>query len=244
VTQQELADVRVRVRERLTAFPGRTREHAGRVFLACDDYQNWDGRVAQPLTAVTGVTPASWNAWIAANGGVDAQLAGVRVAPFDVLRHDDFVVVADDEKRLRQQTARRHDFERIRPWLVDLGPTRDRPALTGMAAFVARRAEFGTDVLAYGVDLFQLKAAIDQLQTRFFKGLPILFQDLGQNLDRALGQLGLVVATFNRLAAVDPHGEPISLDDVERSADAGVASFVEGMTNAARRRTLQALGAL
>jgi hypothetical protein len=244
VTQQELADVRLSVRERLTAFPGRTREHAGRVFLACDDYQNWDGRAAQPLTEVTGVTPASWNAWIAANGGVDAQLAGVRVAPFDVLLRDDFIVVVDDEKRLTQQTTRRHHFDRIRSWLVELGPTRDRPALTGSAAFVARRAALGSDVLAHGVALFQLKAAIDRLQTRFFEGLPILFQDIHQNLDRAIEQLGRVVALFNRVAAVASRGETLSLDDVERLADAGVASLVEGMTNAARRRTLQALAAL
>jgi hypothetical protein len=203
---------RDQMRVTFDTFKGKTRTLQGRTLLSFADIQAWTTRRSKPLKTATGITSASWRAWIDAHGGPGtATLAGVPVGYFSTLPDGDYYAVEDDDERRTKQNDRLLLFDRLRPWLVNKAEVEGREYITsrhrdevmatmlpfGLMGFKTRIADWRVRAMAHASEVFRSKAAIAQIQTKHFEGQTVLFPDVEQDLARQIQMLEEVVAVFN-----------------------------------------------
>ena len=173
----------------LSRFPGRTKEIAGRSCLHLDDYRAWPERKAGgKLEFVHGVVTASWNSWLAANGGEEhAELAGIRVSKLD------------PERRMRR---------RITLSMKGLMVSDDRTSGPADVEYVL--ITLPSIACCLLTEIRATVLAAERLQNSYFHGRRILFRAQAGALDELAERARQCVEDYDRMrkyVAVSPYAD-------------------------------------
>ena len=215
----------------LSRFPGRTKEIAGGRCVHVDDYRAWPERKAGGnLELVHGIVTASWNSWLAANGGEEhAKLAGIRVSKMD------------PERRMRRRATLSN-----KRWTVGddptSGPADAERTLTGLrSAACCLLTEIRASVLA-----------VARHQNSYFSGRTILFRAQGEAPEGLAALASQCVEDYNQLheyVAVSAYADELvgragklSHDVIEQAAQRKSKVIVKQLIDTAMAGAISLLG--
>ena len=252
--------MRLKARENLGRFPGRTRELEGRTYLHFEDYASWRGRYLKGDLAKlveTGFTMASWNAWVREPDGGEAAIAAVRVEAIGCWADGQSYQVCEDAAGKQEQ--RRLLFERLRAWTVH---DPEKGALWARTAPFDRQSfaeEFDAWKLALEeamAEMAALRLAFASISRRYFDGRDALFQATAETVRVIVNGLVELAGIYNRWPGEDRErydlgqgSEPersgthlIDTSTVDERARSGATELVSYLLVMAKAEALEMMG--
>jgi len=278
---EQINAIRDDAKQNMATFQGRTKIIDEREYWSFDDYLAWPSRNQKgDVERYDGIDAASWDAWIDANGGEGvAALAGVKIPKIKRLCGPGDFVVVDPAEALTRQGRRFALIDRIDGWMAtktfiegeDYVQSRvqdaifERVAKFSLVGYQTRIADWRVRAMAHAGEVFRTKAAIEEIQKKYFDGHLILSPDVAEMLKDQIHLLNEVIDLFNRTVAFrleafqgqelltgeQPQddqdlpetmrpGFKIDLDEVRRMIRPHVRTKVNELVEAAKTETLEA----
>jgi hypothetical protein len=216
-----------RTENHLGRFPGRTRDIHGRPYLHFQDYIRWRGRKAKGDLRSglgRGLVLASWNQWLAANGGEgSASLEGVKVSCLSsYLEGYRYRLCWDSADEVEEKRRRESLLEDLRGW---------KPGSRSDDRYRRRLSwwrEMAEDFLG---ELYCLRSAADTISQRYFDGRQVLFPSKAGDFAKLVDCMEELVEAYNEDCA-NEFGQETRLPNLIE-----IAALLEAVAPVARQHT-------
>ncbi|HZA25841.1 MAG TPA: hypothetical protein VFA32_25140 [Dehalococcoidia bacterium] len=221
----------------LSSFPGRTRDIQGRPCLHFQDYIRWRGRKAKGDLRSglgRGLVLASWNQWLAANGGDGAAtLEGVKVSRLgSCLEGYRYHLCRDPEEAAEERRRRESLLKGLRGW---------KPGSASDDRYQRRAAWWSEMARDFLCELYSLRQAADGISQRYFDGHQVLFPSKASDFARLVNCVEELVEGYNEDFANEFGQEtgpaPEGLESANPPSFIDNAALKEAVAPAARQHT-------